>query len=64
MTRNDCGSTPVWKNPEAVVNLREKDYKTFMNRRDGVKYAAKDVKNFNPDFVLLGKSANVTLEQL
>lgn len=36
VTRNDCGSTPVWKNPEAVVNLREKDYKTFMNRRDGV----------------------------
>lgn len=33
--KNECGSTPLWRNEESVVNLRDKDYKTFMSRRDG-----------------------------
>lgn len=33
--KNECGSTPLWRKEEQVVNLRERDYKTFMSRRDG-----------------------------
>lgn len=25
----------MWRKEEQVVNLRERDYKTFMSRRDG-----------------------------
>jgi hypothetical protein len=35
VSKNECGTTPLWTKEEAVVNLREKDYKTFMARRDG-----------------------------
>jgi hypothetical protein len=35
VSKNECGSTPLWKKEAAVVNLREKDYKTFMARREG-----------------------------
>jgi hypothetical protein len=33
--KNECGSTPLWRREDHVVNLRERDYKTFMSRRDG-----------------------------
>lgn len=33
--KNECGTTPLWKSEDSVVNLREKDYKTFMSRRQG-----------------------------
>ena len=33
--KNECGSTPLWKSEDKVVNLREKDYSNFMSRRQG-----------------------------
>lgn len=33
VSKNECGSTPLWRKEELVVNLRERDYKTFMTRR-------------------------------
>jgi hypothetical protein len=35
VSKNECGSTPLWRKEEQVVNLREHDYKTFMARREG-----------------------------
>lgn len=35
VSKNECGSTPLWRREDQVVNLRERDYKTFMSRRDG-----------------------------
>ena len=35
VSRNDNNSMPLWTSEDAVVNLREKDYKTFMQRRKG-----------------------------
>ena len=35
VSKNECGSTPLWKKETAVVNLRDRDYKTFMARREG-----------------------------
>lgn len=35
VAKNECGSTPLWRKEDAVVNLRERDYKTFMSRREG-----------------------------
>ena len=33
VARNDNNCLPLWSSSEAVVNLREKDYKHFMQRR-------------------------------
>jgi hypothetical protein len=35
VSKNECGSTPLWRRQDQVVNLRESDYKTFMSRREG-----------------------------
>lgn len=35
VAKNECGSTPLWRREDHVVNLRERDYKTFMSRREG-----------------------------
>jgi hypothetical protein len=35
VAKNECGSTPLWRKEDQVVNLRERDYKTFMSRREG-----------------------------
>ena len=36
VSRNDCAATPLWRKEDQVVNLREKDYKIFMKRREGL----------------------------
>ena len=34
VARNDNNCLPLWAKQESVVNLRERDYKTFMKRRE------------------------------
>jgi uncharacterized protein YfbU (UPF0304 family) len=35
VSKNECAATPLWQKEDQVVNLREKDYKKFMSRREG-----------------------------
>ena len=60
VAKNECGSTPLWRKEEQVVNLREKDYKAFMSRREGqyfMGYAASTTPRMSPPTIRTSSSS-------